>query len=274
MAYARPVGQGRRRVLTSVAALVLLVEAGALAWCAAALPDPPAPVDPAAPIAAQVARVDREFIDRLPPFSDRFVGWPLVEHRDQRRALLSLADPLAPEAARSLARFDRNLGEIVPRYRSTVLLLTTSLLLGALALAWTAWRRPTPRALLAPLACGLAVAPILSEPLVGRDYGARLAPFVLPMLIAGGLVLLRERAALREPARRIGRLVTLGPAGFAMLCVVLLAVSGAACIRVGVDEQLQLLTELGAVLVANAIVHLTIALAFAVRGLLAALRRR
>ncbi|MBL9101614.1 MAG: hypothetical protein JNL82_11695 [Myxococcales bacterium] len=267
-------GQGRRRILTSVAALVLLVEAGALAWCAAALPDPPAPVDPAAPIAAQVARVDREFIDRLPPFSDRFVGWPLVEHRDQRRALLSLADPLAPEAARSLARFDRNLGEIVPRYRSTVLLLTTSLLLGALALAWTAWRRPTPLALLAPLACGLAVAPILSEPLVGRDYGARLAPFVLPMLIAGGLVLLRERAALRAPARTIGRLVTLGPASFALICVVLLAVFGAVFISVGAAEQVQFLIELGAVLVANAIVHLVVTVVLGLRKIAAVLRRR
>lgn len=252
-------------------AFVILLEAGALVWLGFTFPATPPPLDAGRPLAQQIERVERELMDRLPPLTHRLAGSPLwlyhhdveVAHRD--------ADPAA--RARRVDSLNRAIARVRESYLGAVTLLAATLLAGALALTSTALRRPTSVSLLAPLACGLAVAPILTEPLLGADYGATLLPFVLPMLLGGAAVLWLERATFRAPARRLGVRLGGSPAALALLSAALLGVLGAAGVLLGLDERLHLLTRVGVVLLANALVHLGIAGFLGVRAL-ARLRRR
>lgn len=253
-------------LVSTITALVLIVEAGALLRLGAAFPATPAPVDPALPLAPQIERVEHELLARLPPLAERFAWSPLRSYSDARRAALAAGDDPQRTAER-VAWFNRIVRRIREHYVGTVVLLVAALLAGASALLLTARRGPSPASLLAPLAGCLAVTPIITEPLIGSDFGASLLPFVLPMMIGGGVVLLRERAAFRPSASRLGGLLARDPAALMLASALILGALGGACLTLAVDEQLGVLTPIGAVCVAHAVVQFVVAAGVAVRRL-------
>lgn len=254
------VGSSRAsRALGLVTAFVLAAQVVALAWLGARAPEPPT-FAPDLPLAARLERLDRELLARLPPFSETFAWWPLRYVPELRQALTTTRDPEVH--ARLLAELEQTIPQIRQRYLATVTLLAWALLAGALALLSTALRGPSLPSLFAPLGAALAVTPVITEPVLGNDYGATLLPFVAPMLIGGALVLLLERAALAAPLQRTGGLLAARPTLLALLTAALLGALGAACIRLGLDERLDVVTELGAVFVGMAILHLLVAVLF------------
>lgn len=242
---------------------VVALEVLALAWLVAAVPSIERSVDPARPLAPQLEEIDRAVIQQLPPLVGRFAGGALAIYHEHRAALV---EPASASAATDHVRaLNDALARIEARTHGATALLLAALLLGGSGLASTLLRRPSVASLLAPLGGGLAATPVITEPLAGADYGAGLVPFVAPLLIGGGALLLANLAALREPVFRAGGAFARHPRLLGALVAVGIGGLGVAVIAIDDTARLSFFVSIGAVLVANALVFLVSALFLAAR---------
>ncbi len=265
-----------RRASSAVAALTIvsaLAVASSLVVLAVRFPATPPLLDPAVPAAGQVEpieRIERELIDALPPLSATFAWWAADAHDGRRRGVLSPDDWELQNRthAERVERFNDNVRLFRARYLSAVALLVSALGLGALAAGATLARGASPLSLLLPLGCCFAVTPVITEPVIGNDFGSDLLPFVLPILIGGAALLLMNLGAFVAPAEAVGGFVGRRPWLAALLGAILFGGIGAALIAIGVAESMEILLRPGAVFVANAIVLLLGAIVLGLAGLL------
>jgi hypothetical protein len=194
-----------RRLATGAALVACLLEAALLGVSRGRFPTPPqGPLDlTPANAAAELDRVEREYLDRLPPFADNLCGDARLSW--QRAALCDPDDFRRSEPwAERVEEYDEALQRLRPRYQSAAALMIGVLLLGAAALGWSLWRDSLRAVVGAGVLAGLMISSIGTELFLGRDMAFQLVQPALPMFLGiAAVVLLRLRERLARP----------GPAG-------------------------------------------------------------
>lgn len=258
------------RGLTLLASAISVLQIAGLLWLLGRLPGEPPPLDAAAPADVTLRRLDaieRTWLARMPPLTDRFATWRRHEV-DERLRAVRRPSAWAREhttPAERVRRLDEALRALRRQYLQTAWLLVAAAGLCAAGFWWALRHRGLGPPLVALGGC-LLTTPVLTEPLAGMDFGLELAPLLAVQTLAGAALLVgRLRAAgkrwMQAPLGRGARwVVALAPPA-------LLGGLGTTLIFVGLDERLPFLVELGAGLLASAV-------AYPLVSLLALARRR